>query len=79
MRLVFTPGTIHRTVFDGQGRVASQWVGTDDTPTSGEWSPTNAAGTDLVKVGENEYDNGDVGDGLLTKTTHVPLPKSPAT
>src|SRR5262249_750687 len=34
-------GTIERTVFDGLGRLASTWVGTNDTPPSGEWSPTN--------------------------------------
>ena len=64
--------TISRTVYDGQGRVVSEWMGTDDTPTSGYWSPTNTAGTDLVKFSENEYDSGDVGDGNLTKTTAFP-------
>ena len=28
-------GTITRTVYDGQGRKVSVWVGTNDTPTSG--------------------------------------------
>ncbi|MFQ3649983.1 MAG: RHS repeat-associated core domain-containing protein [Gemmataceae bacterium] len=71
-RTLAPSGTIYRTVSDGLGRVVSQWVGLDDTPTSGGWSPTNTAGTDLVKVGENEYDNGGVGDGNLTKVTQYP-------
>jgi RHS repeat-associated protein len=65
-------GTISRTVHDGQGRVVSEWVGTDDTPTSGFWSPTNTAGTNLVKVREYEYDGGGVGDGNVTKVTAYP-------
>ena len=40
-RTVAPGGTITRSVFDNLGRLASQWVGTDDTPTSGTWSPTN--------------------------------------
>jgi len=33
---VVTPtGTIYRTEYDGLGRVVSQWVGTDDAPTTG--------------------------------------------
>jgi RHS repeat-associated protein len=71
-RTVSPAGTITRTVSDGLGRAVSEWVGTDDTPTAGEWSPTNTAGTDLVKVREYEYDNGGVGDGNLTKVTEHP-------
>ncbi len=70
-RTLSPTGTISRTVYDGLNRVVSQWVGTDDTPTSGYWSPTNTAGTDLVKVSENEYDSGGVGDGNLTKSTAI--------
>ena len=54
---------VTRTVYDAMGRPTSTWVGTDDTPSTGYWSPTNTAGTDLVKVSENEYDGGGVGDG----------------
>jgi RHS repeat-associated protein len=73
LKKTVTPmGTITRTLYDGLGRVTSSWVGTDDTPTSGYWSATNTAGTDLVKVTENEYDGGDVGDGNLTKQTQYP-------
>jgi YD repeat-containing protein len=45
---VRSPGrTITRTVYDARGRVASVWVGTDDEPTGGEWSPGNLTGTDM--------------------------------
>jgi YD repeat-containing protein len=71
-RTITPTGTIYRTVYDTPSRVASVWIGTDDTPTSGYWSPTNTAGTDLVKVTENEYDGGGIGNGTLTKTTHYP-------
>jgi RHS repeat-associated protein len=65
-------GTIYRTVHDGLGRIVSTWVGLDDTPTSGEWSPTNTAGTDLVKTAANVYDGGGVGDSNLTQVTEYP-------
>ena len=71
-------GTIYRTVFDGQGRAASAWVGTDDTPTTGFWSPTNLAGTDMVKTSEYEYDGGGVGDSNLTTMTSYPGLGAPA-
>src|SRR5262249_18416495 len=71
-KTVSPEGTIYRTVSDGQGRVVSEWVGTDDIPTSGFWSPTNLAGTDMVKVREYEYDGGGVGDSNLTKVTEHP-------
>ena len=60
-------GTVTHTVYDAPGRVVGTWVGTDDVPTSGEWSPTNAAGTDLVEMATYEYDHGTAGDGNLTK------------
>jgi YD repeat-containing protein len=47
-------------------------VGLDDTPTSGQWSPANTAGTDLVKVSENVYDQGGIGDSNLTQVTVYP-------
>ncbi len=65
-------GTVTRTESDGFGRVVSEWVGTDDVPTTGYWSVTNLAGTDMVKVAEYEYDGGGVGDGNLTKATAYP-------
>ncbi len=71
-RIVSPQGTIDRTVYDGQGRPISEWIGTDDTPTSGTWSPSNTAGTNLVQVRAYEYDGGGVGDGNLTKETDSP-------
>ncbi len=65
-------GTVTRTVFDGLGRALSQWVGTDDTPTTGSWSPANTGGTNLVKVSETAYDGGGVGDGNVTAETQFP-------
>ncbi|VTR98885.1 rhs repeat-associated core domain-containing protein : YD repeat protein OS=Isosphaera pallida (strain ATCC 43644 / DSM 9630 / IS1B) GN=Isop_2419 PE=4 SV=1: RHS_repeat: PT-HINT [Gemmata massiliana] len=73
LKRVQTPqGTITRYVRNGFGEVVSEWVGTDDTPTTGYWSPTNTTGTNLVKVREYQYDNGAVGDGNLTKVSEYP-------
>ncbi len=63
-------GTIARTYSDGQGRAVSQWVGTNDTPAVGYWSPANPAG--MTKVREFEYDGGGVGDGDRSKVTDFP-------
>jgi RHS repeat-associated protein len=50
-------GTITRTVHDGLGRTVSQWVGTNDTPASGSWSPTNnTSPSNMVDVQDNTYD-----------------------
>jgi RHS repeat-associated protein len=69
-KVVSPTGTITRTVYDGLGRVVSKWVGTNDTPTSGYWSPTNPAG--MTKIEDDVYDNGGVGDSTLTKMTQHP-------
>jgi RHS repeat-associated protein len=71
---VQTPnGTIYRTVYDGLGRVVSTWVGTNDSPPSGEWSPSNnGAPANMVQLTANVYDNGGVGDGNLTQSTQFP-------
>jgi RHS repeat-associated protein len=72
-KVVDPAGTITRTVFDGQARPVSTWVGTDDTPGSGYWSPTNnTAPSNMVEISETEYDAGGVGDGLVTKVTQHP-------
>jgi YD repeat-containing protein len=50
-------GTINRTVFDGLGRMVSKWVGTDDTPGSGYWSPANnTSPSNMVDVQDFYYD-----------------------
>ncbi|HXE54301.1 MAG TPA: hypothetical protein VN541_14855, partial [Tepidisphaeraceae bacterium] len=66
-------GTIYRTVYDYLSRVSSRWVGTDDTPASGFWSPTNnTAPSNMVDVEDDVYDSGGVGDSNLTQvTSHV--------
>ncbi|MFL5330324.1 MAG: RHS repeat-associated core domain-containing protein [Gemmataceae bacterium] len=65
-------GTITRYVRDALNRVIEIWVGTNDTPTTGYWSPTNTTGADLVKVQTYEYDNGGMGDNNVTKLTQIP-------
>lgn len=71
-RMVSPAGTIYRIWHDALGREASTWIGLDDTPSSGAWSPTNTSGTDLVKTSDSEYDGGGVGDGNLTRSTEYP-------
>src|SRR5262245_46387163 len=66
-------GTIHRTVYDGLGRAVSEWVGTNDTgATNADPTGGGASGNNMVKVTENQYDGGGVGDGNLTQTTQIP-------
>ena len=38
-RTVSPTGAITRMVYNALGEVVSVWVGTNDTPTSGAWSP----------------------------------------
>ncbi len=72
-RVELPTGTIDRTVLDGQGRTISTWVGTDDTPTSGAWSPSNnTSPSNMVEVASNVYDGGSVGDGNLTAMIQYP-------
>jgi RHS repeat-associated protein len=66
-------GTIYRTVYDGMGRKSSEWVGTNDTPGSGYWSPSNnTPPSNMVKVKDYTYDGGGVGDSDLTKVVEHP-------
>ncbi|OQB80125.1 MAG: tRNA nuclease WapA precursor [Planctomycetes bacterium ADurb.Bin126] len=65
-RIEDSAGTIRRIVYDNLGRTLSEWIGTDDTPTSGSWSPDNMTGTDLVQLSATIYDGGSTGDGLVT-------------
>src|SRR5262249_31558815 len=74
LKRTLTPAlTINRTVYDFLGRVSSEWVGTNDTPATGFWSPNNnTPPSNMVKVREYEYDGGLVGDGNNTKVTEIP-------
>jgi RHS repeat-associated protein len=50
-------GTIRRTVYNGLGDVISRWVGTNDTPASGYWSPTNnTSPSNMVDIEDDSYD-----------------------
>lgn len=62
-------GTITRDVMDAFGRRVSTWIGTDDIPASGAWSPVNLTGTNMVKVAAYEYDDTgtNVGNGNIIK------------
>jgi RHS repeat-associated protein len=72
-RTLMPTGTINRTVYDGLGRVVSTWVGTDDTPSSGNWSPTNnTSPSNMVQITGNQYDGNGVGDSTLTQITQIP-------
>jgi RHS repeat-associated protein len=73
-RVLSPTGTINRTVYDALGRVVSTWVGTNDTPASGSWSPTNnTAPSNMVQVTGNVYDGGNAGgDSNLTQITEYP-------
>jgi RHS repeat-associated protein len=65
-------GTIQRTVYDGLSRVVSTWVGTNDMPQSGTWSPTNnTPPANMVQQTASVYDGG-VGDGNLTQLIQFP-------
>lgn len=59
--------TITRTVYDSRMRPASTWVGTNDGADPNAWSPdNNGAPSNMVKVSQNEYDRGVIGDGNRT-------------
>jgi RHS repeat-associated protein len=80
-RVQLPTGTINRTVYDGLGRVISTWVGTNDTPAMGMWSPTNnTSPSNMTQITANVYDGTQgavsqttgVGDGNLTQTIQYP-------
>jgi len=72
-RDVSAVGTITRTVRDGLGRTVSIWVGTNDTPGSGSWSPTNnTSPSNMVDIKSFQYDGGGVGDSDMTQETDYP-------
>ena len=67
-------GTITISMYDGLARLTATYVGTDDSTTNGfKWTPSNASATSkMTQVAANEYDNGGVGNGNLTKSTLFP-------
>ena len=67
-------GTITHSIYDGLSRLVSTWIGTDDSTTDGyKWTPANGSGSsNMTQVTANEYDNGGVGNGNLTKSTLLP-------
>ncbi len=72
-RIQDATGTVTRIFYDVRGLQTQIWVGTDDVPTTGFWSPTNNAGANMQLVSQNEYDRGLYsGNGNLTKTTRIP-------
>jgi uncharacterized delta-60 repeat protein/RHS repeat-associated protein len=75
-RIELPTGTIERLIYDALGHLTSDWIGTDDTPASGFWSPSNRTDTNVRKIHEYEYDAGGAGDGNLTKQTDYPQPDS---
>ena len=53
--------------------MVSTWEGTDDTPSSGSWSPTNnTSPSNMVELTSDVYDGGSVGDGNLTSEISYP-------
>ncbi len=62
-------GTITRIVYDGLGRVASTWIGTNDAGATDSAPHSATAGNNMTEVSSDQYDDGNVGDGNLTKAT----------
>ena len=69
-RTVAPGGTITRTVFDAIGRASSTWIGTDDVPASGNWSPTNISGANMIQIVSYQYDGGSAG-GNSNRTKEI--------
>ena len=74
--IVAPTGTITRMVYDGQGRLTSTWVGTDDgTSGVGDFNPNSPH--NMVDIQDNYFDTYDpstlgTGDGNLTRTVTHP-------
>jgi hypothetical protein len=69
-RLVAPGGTITRTVWTAPQRVASVWVGTDDTGATDSNPAGSGAPNNMVMISANVYDGGSAGgDGNLTQLT----------
>ncbi|MGA2502327.1 MAG: hypothetical protein ABSH20_31680, partial [Tepidisphaeraceae bacterium] len=73
IRVLAPSGTITRLVLDDLGRTLSTWVGTNDSgATAADPTGNHATGNNMVKVSEDQYDNGGVGDGNLTRAIVFP-------
>jgi RHS repeat-associated protein len=48
-------GTININVFNAQGQITSQWIGTTDTHTGDDWTPATNTGN-MMDVQDNVYD-----------------------
>jgi len=72
-RVQLPTGTIERTVYDNLRRAKSSWIGTNDTGATHD-DPTGggAPGNNMIKISENVYDSGGIGDGNLTQVTAFP-------
>lgn len=73
-RLVSPTGTITHYQYDPQRRLTVVSIGTDDTTTTGlKWTPaTQSARANMATVVTYEYDNGTIGNGVLTKVVQLP-------
>jgi hypothetical protein len=77
-RVLSPTGTITRSIYDAPGRLSATWIGTNDTPGSGNWSPTNnTSPANMTQVSATEYDGGGIGDGNPTLTTNYPNDSTP--
>ncbi len=66
-------GTITHTIYDTRSRMVATWIGTNDTPPTSYWSPTNnVAPANMVQVASQLWDNGGPGDDTLTLETSMP-------
>jgi len=70
-RVAAPGGTIERKVWSTPQRVASVWVGTNDTgATDSDPTGGGATGNNMVQITANQYDGGSAGgDGNLTQIT----------
>ncbi len=73
LRMVDANGTITRPVYDDFGHEQQVWVGTNDTPASGTWSPTNnTSPSNMVQTTAYVFDNAVAGDNDLTAMIQYP-------
>ena len=69
-RVAAPGGTITRTVWTAPQRVASTWVGTNDTGATDSNPAGSGSPNNMVQVTANQYDGGSAGgDGNLTQQT----------